>query len=119
MKREGRHKQDGKGHNKGPVKRRSVKKANPDMMEVSAIPEEEFAPDWHWGHALKEAGYMTPLTAEHLLEYTFDQLRPPEADATVSTLDACQTYGPYLATTLRMKVWHDVGSEQAEFGRIR
>ena len=104
MKREDNHRWDVGGDLRGLGKRRSAKRVDEDVVELSEIKEEHFAPDWHWGPELKEVGYMTPATGEHLLEYSFDQLRPQEAEASVSTLDACQTYGPYLATTLRMEV---------------
>lgn len=107
------------GDLRGLGKRRSIKKAAPDTLDLSDISEEHFAPDWHWGPTLKQTGRVTAATAEYLLEYTFDQLRPPEADATVSTLDACVTYAPYLASTLCMEVSSGWETNLREFGRNR
>ena len=79
MKREDNHRWDVGGDLRGLGKRRSAKRVDEDVVELSEIKEEHFAPDWHWGPELKEVGYMTPATGEHLLEYSFDQLRPQEA----------------------------------------
>jgi hypothetical protein len=77
--------------------------------------EEGFASEWHWGSELKEGKVLTPAIAEHLVEYSFNQLLPQEADATVSTIEACKTYAPYFAATLRMQVGRWEEKPQTKF----
>jgi hypothetical protein len=72
------------------------RKVQEDEMAVSDVSEENFAPDWRWGPELKRVGRMTA--------------------ATVSLLEVCTTYGPFLASTLVMQVGGGSRTRLSEFG---
>jgi hypothetical protein len=100
----------------GKGKRVPKRKVQEEEVALSDVSEENFAPDWRWGPELKRVGRMTAATADHLLRWSHAELEQEEAEATVSLLEVCTTYGPFLAITLVMQVGGGGRTRLSKFG---